>query len=78
MSVYRIAVGRHGISIPARASAKVKTLVQGIAILLCLAPSVAPHQRLLDVAIWVAVAFTVVTGAQYLLDGRRAAQDLRP
>jgi hypothetical protein len=23
---------------------------------------------------WVAVAFTVVTGAQYLLDGKRAAQ----
>ncbi len=76
MSLYRIAVGRHGISIPARSSAKLKTLVQGVAILLCLAPSVAPHHRVLDVAIWVAVAFTVVTGAQYLLDGRRAAQEL--
>jgi hypothetical protein len=42
--------------------------------LLCLAPSVAPHHRVLDVAVWVAVVFTVVTGAQYLLDGRRAAQ----
>ena len=75
--VDRIAVGRHGISIPARSSAKLKTLVQGVAILLCLAPSVAPHHRVLDVAIWVAVAFTVVTGVQYLLDGRRAAQELR-
>ncbi|HEY5025319.1 MAG TPA: CDP-alcohol phosphatidyltransferase family protein [Acidimicrobiales bacterium] len=74
MSLYRIAVGRHGISIPARSSAKLKTLVQGVAILLCLAPSVAPHRGVLDVAVWVAVAFTVVTGAQYLLDGRRAAQ----
>ena len=77
MSLYRISVGRRGISIPARASAKVKTLVQGIAILLCLAPSVAPHHQVLSVAVWVAVAFTVVTGAQYLLDGRRAAQELR-
>jgi len=77
MSLYRIAVGRHGISIPARPSAKLKTLVQGVAILLCLAPSVAPHHRVLDVAVWVAVAFTVVTGAQYLLDGRRVAQELR-
>jgi CDP-diacylglycerol---glycerol-3-phosphate 3-phosphatidyltransferase len=77
MSLYRIAMARHGVSIPARASAKVKTLVQGIAILLCLAPSVAPHHRVTDVAIWVAVAFTVVTGAQYLLDGRRAARELR-
>jgi CDP-diacylglycerol--glycerol-3-phosphate 3-phosphatidyltransferase len=74
MSVYRIAVGRRGISIPARASAKLKTLVQGIAILLCLAPSVAPHRGVLGVAVWVAVAFTVVTGAQYLFDGRRAAR----
>jgi CDP-diacylglycerol---glycerol-3-phosphate 3-phosphatidyltransferase len=74
MSVHRVVVGRRGISIPARRSAKVKTLVQGIAILLCLAPSVAPHHRVLDVALWVAVAFTVVTGVQYLLDGRHAAR----
>ena len=73
MSVYRIVVGRRGISIPARPSAKVKTLVQGIAVLLCLAPSVAPHHRILDGAIWVAVAFTLFTGGQYLLDGRRAS-----
>jgi CDP-diacylglycerol--glycerol-3-phosphate 3-phosphatidyltransferase len=74
MSAYRVAVGRRGVSIPARLSAKVKTLVQGIAILLCLAPSVAPHRGVLQVAIWVAVAFTVASGAQYLLDGRRAAR----
>ena len=52
-----------------RAAPRSKTLVQGIAILLCLAPSVAPHHGVLDVAIWVAVAFTLVTGAQYLVDG---------
>jgi len=74
MSAYRAVVGRRGISIPARLTAKVKTLVQGIAILLCLAPSVAPHRRVLEVAAWVAVVFTVGTGAQYLLDGRRASQ----
>jgi CDP-diacylglycerol---glycerol-3-phosphate 3-phosphatidyltransferase len=73
MSVYRIVVGRRGVSIPARRTAKVKTLVQGVAVLLCLAPSVAPHHQVLDVAIWVAVAFTVFTGGQYLLDGRRAS-----
>ena len=73
MSVYRIVVGRRGVSIPARRTAKVKTLVQGIAVLLCLAPSVAPHHRVLDAAIWVAVAFTLFTGGQYLLDGRRAS-----
>ena len=74
MSLYRVVVGRHGVSIPARPSAKVKTLVQGVAVLLCLAPSVAPHTRVLEVGLWVAVAFTVVTGAQYVADGRRAAR----
>jgi len=74
MSVYRSLVGRRGVSIPARSSAKVKTLVQGIAILLCLAPSVAPHHDVLAVAVWVAVVLTVVTGAQYFLDGRRASR----
>jgi len=77
MSVYRAVAGRRGISIPARTSAKIKTLVQGIAILLALAPPVASHRLVLTVAIWVAVAFTVVTGAQYLLDGRRAARTQR-
>ncbi|MGA2522482.1 MAG: CDP-alcohol phosphatidyltransferase family protein [Acidimicrobiales bacterium] len=72
MSAYRIVVSRRGVSIPARLSAKMKTLVQGIAILLCLAPSVAPHRRVLEVAVWIAVAFTVWTGAQYFFDGRRA------
>jgi len=74
MSLYRIAAGRRGISLPARASAKLKTLVQGILILLCLVPSVAPHHGVLGVAAWVAVAFTLATGAQYLLDGRRASR----
>jgi CDP-diacylglycerol---glycerol-3-phosphate 3-phosphatidyltransferase len=77
MSVYRAVAGRRGISIPARTSAKVKTLVQGIAILLALAPPVASHRSVLTVAVWVAVAFTVVTGAQYLVDGRRAARTQR-
>jgi CDP-diacylglycerol--glycerol-3-phosphate 3-phosphatidyltransferase len=74
MSAYRAVAGRRGISIPARTSAKVKTLVQGIAILLALAPPVVSHPTALDTAVWVAVAFTLITGAQYLFDGRRAAQ----
>ncbi len=74
MSVYRAVAGRRGISIPARTSAKVKTLVQGIAILLALAPPVATHPTVLSVAVWVAVALTLVTGVQYLVDGRRAAR----
>ncbi len=74
MSVYRSVVGRHGISIPARNSAKLKTLTQDIAIGMCLAPPLADHHSLLSAGIWVAAALTVFTGAQYFVDGRRAAQ----
>jgi CDP-diacylglycerol---glycerol-3-phosphate 3-phosphatidyltransferase len=73
MSIYRSVVGRHGISIPARTTAKVKTLLQDVAIGLCLAPPLATHQGVLSTAIWVATAMTVFTGGQYYLDGRRAA-----
>jgi CDP-diacylglycerol--glycerol-3-phosphate 3-phosphatidyltransferase len=73
MSVYRSVVGRKGVSIPARNSAKFKTLLQDLAIGMCLAPPLAGHQRILDTAIWVAAAATVFTGGQYFLDGRRAA-----
>ncbi len=74
MSVYRSVVGRHGVSIPARGSAKVKTALQDLAIGLCLAPPLASHGTVLSIAIWAAAALTVFTGAQYLLDGRRAAR----
>jgi CDP-diacylglycerol--glycerol-3-phosphate 3-phosphatidyltransferase len=74
MSVYRSVAGRHGISIPARNSAKVKTLLQDVAIGMCLAPPLASHHTLLSTAIWVATAMTVFTGGQYYLDGRRAAR----
>jgi CDP-diacylglycerol---glycerol-3-phosphate 3-phosphatidyltransferase len=77
MSIYRSVVGRRGISIPARNSAKVKTLLQDLAIGLCLAPPLTTYTGLLSAVLWVATAMTVVTGVQYYLDGRRAAE-LRP
>lgn len=74
MQGYRVLMGRRGVSIPARRSAKVKTLVQGVAILLALAPPVAPHRGAVGAVLWVAVALTVLTGVQYLEDGRKAAR----
>lgn len=71
---YRMAMGRRGVSIPARPSAKLKTLVQGAAILLALAPPVAPHHDVVSAVLWLAVALTWITGLQYLDDGRRAAR----
>lgn len=75
MSVYRSVMARRGVSIPARRSAKIKTLVQGLALLLCLMPPTSGHSALVEAGVWVAVAFTVVTGVQYVLDGRRAARE---
>lgn len=61
-----------GVVIPARRSAKYKTFVQGTAMALALLPPLQDADVVLAAALWVAVAFTVFTGAQYLLDARRA------
>ncbi len=72
MQAYRSWVGRRGVSIPARKTAKLKTLVQDFAIGVCIIPPLA-HQHDLQLAmIWFACALTLYTGAEYLLDGRRA------
>ncbi len=76
MSIYRSWAGRRGVSIPARFSAKVKTLVQDLAIATCLLPPLAHRTTLQRWSIWVAAVLTVGTGVQYLLDGRRAAHAL--
>lgn len=72
MSVYRSWAGRRGVSIPARRSAKVKTVVQELAIAACLVPPLAGQHNLQLAAVWAAAALTVTSGAQYLWDGRRA------
>jgi CDP-diacylglycerol---glycerol-3-phosphate 3-phosphatidyltransferase len=72
MQGYRSWVGRSGISIPARPTAKVKTFVQDLAVGVCIIPPLA-HQHDLQLAmIWFACALTLYTGAEYLLDGRKA------
>ena len=71
MQGYRSWVGRRGVSIPARKTAKLKTLVQDLAIGVCIIPPLA-HQHDLQIAmVWFACALTLYTGAEYLLDGRR-------
>ena len=76
ISVYRSWMGKRGVSIPARQWAKVKTVVQEVAIgfaLLPLTDTAGEGIGLADVVLWAAVALTLVTGVQYLLDGRKAA-----
>lgn len=75
VSAYRSWVGRRGISVPARPWAKVKTVVQDVAVGVALLPATGKvWHNLVAVLVWAAVGLTVVTGAQYLLDGRKVVR----
>lgn len=76
ISLYRTHLGRSGLAVPARPLAKAKTVVQELAVALALVPLTIGHDAVADAVLWVAVALTLVTGAQYLLDGRSAATTL--
>lgn len=72
MSAFRIYAGRRGVSVPARTSAKLKTLVQDVVVGLALLPPVgAHHAGIVRDLLWVAVALTLYTGLEYALDARR-------
>jgi CDP-diacylglycerol---glycerol-3-phosphate 3-phosphatidyltransferase len=75
MQLYRSWAGRRGVSIPARNSAKLKTFVQDLAIGTCLAPPLVHHHVVPLTVVWIAAALTLITGLQYLTDGRRAFQE---
>lgn len=73
ISCYRSYWARRGLAVPARGSAKAKTVVQEVAVALALAPHLAEHANwLARLVLWVAVLLTLGTGAQYVSDGRRA------
>jgi CDP-diacylglycerol--glycerol-3-phosphate 3-phosphatidyltransferase len=75
VSAYRSWVGRRGISVPARPWAKVKTVVQDVAVGVALLPTTGrAWQNVVAVLLWMAVGLTLVTGAQYLLDGRKVVR----
>lgn len=69
---YRSYWSRRGLSVPARTSAKYKTFVQGIAIAAAMCPALDGALWVADWLLWLSVAFTLVTAAQYLLDGQDA------
>lgn len=72
ITAWRARWAGEGVSIPARKSAKYKTSVQALALAMAIMPTLENSDVVLTVALWVAVAFTVVTGLQYMLDGRSA------
>ncbi len=72
IQLYRSYWARRGFAIPARPSAKYKVFVQGLAIAFALFPPFDDSPWMADSFLWLAVVFTVVSGAQYVIDGRRA------
>jgi CDP-diacylglycerol--glycerol-3-phosphate 3-phosphatidyltransferase len=72
ISGYRSRGAPRGISVPARPGAKVKTVIQDLAVAVALLPSAKGHYWIAEGLLWAAAALTVVTGIQYLADGRRS------
>ena len=73
MSFYRSVIGRRGVSLPARKSAKYKTFVQQCSVGFAVMPWVGLHADWVGRGLLVvAVVLTVSTGLQYLVDARRA------
>jgi CDP-diacylglycerol--glycerol-3-phosphate 3-phosphatidyltransferase len=70
-TMWRYGLGRRGISVPATAWAKGKTLLQDLAVGLALLPWTARDHGPVQTVLWLAVVLTLVTGAQYLAGGRR-------
>ncbi len=75
ITAWRSRWAREGLAIPARTSAKYKTFVQGVALIMAVMPTLQDEDVLIDTMLWIAVAWTVFTGVQYLLDGQNALSD---
>ncbi len=72
ITAWRSRWAREGLALPARTSAKYKTFVQGSALLLAVMPTLRDQETIIDGSLWLAVVWTVLTGVQYLVDGRNA------
>jgi CDP-diacylglycerol--glycerol-3-phosphate 3-phosphatidyltransferase len=71
-TAWRSMLGRRGVTVPATRAAKLKTCMQDLAVGAALLPWTASNERFVGTVLWLAVGLTLVTGLQYLLDGRRA------
>ena len=69
ITAMRAHFARSGMAIPARTSAKYKTLVQGIALLVAVIPVLRDTKTPGAVALWIAVVMTLWSGWQYMRDG---------
>ena len=70
ISILRTAGLRRGRSMPATIHGKIKTALQVPMVLIWLMPRRGTMLTVQDVVMWLAVAFTVISGAQYLMRAR--------
>ena len=75
VSGYRSWGARRGVSMPARRLGKWKATVQYLAVAVALFPPTADHPGLADAALWVAVALTVVSGIDLIVNSTREPAD---
>jgi CDP-diacylglycerol--glycerol-3-phosphate 3-phosphatidyltransferase len=72
ISAFRSMIGRHGVSMPARQSAKVKTFTQALAVGFALLPILDDARWVANTFLWTSVALAWLSGIQYLVDHRAA------
>jgi CDP-diacylglycerol--glycerol-3-phosphate 3-phosphatidyltransferase len=72
VSVFRVAAAKRGVSVPARPLAKMKTLLQCVAVGAAFIPILGNHHPIVvQVLLDVAVALTLISGLEYARDARR-------
>jgi len=72
VSLYRVFVGSKGVSMPASKTAKIKTFSQQLAVGFALAPfSVIDQTWTFTILLWIAVALTLLSAAQYAVKAIR-------
>jgi CDP-diacylglycerol---glycerol-3-phosphate 3-phosphatidyltransferase len=78
ISLYRVQLGRHGLAVPARPTAKVKTFLQSLAVGAALLPVIAGYDWIANALLWASVFMALFSGFEYLRDGRRATTSMQP
>jgi CDP-diacylglycerol--glycerol-3-phosphate 3-phosphatidyltransferase len=73
VSALRIAAGQQGVVIPASGLGKVKTIVQVVAVLALIAAS-DPSDAWVQALVYLMVAITIASGADYFLNFRRTVE----
>lgn len=77
ISLFRVQLGRQGLAVPARPTAKVKTLLQALAVGAALMPTLTDHWWIANALLWASVFMALFSGFEYLRDGRRAATSMQ-